>query len=192
MQGLKYAIDHAELIVFDLDGTIVYLDVDWSAVKEEISGYFFNKYGINESFSPMQPAIQRLVDRFGYSIKNPICDIIRKHESAAIPTSVANEFVIQLINSISLEKKLAVFSINLHETIEQALKKEGIFYKFDYIVGFEDVIHLKPDPEGLKQILMYFKTDSSKALYIGDKDIDVKAGKAANVKTYNISTNILY
>ncbi|MEZ5334863.1 MAG: hypothetical protein R2741_06340 [Methanolobus sp.] len=40
MQCLKYAIEEADLIVFDLDGTIIYLDVEWTSLKEELFSFF--------------------------------------------------------------------------------------------------------------------------------------------------------
>lgn len=191
MQYLAEAVGNADLIIFDLDGTIVYLDADWSSLKKELSDFFSEKYDLHLSFSPMQPSIKDVTGRFGNDAKNEISGIIKKYEDAALPDTRLNREMIHMITQIPSSANLAVFSANLHGTIVKALEKAGILHKFSFIVGFDDVKYTKPDPLGLEKILAYFNCPSSKALYIGDKDVDVAAGKAANIKTYNISTGTI-
>ncbi len=84
------------------------------------------------------------------------------------------------------EIKFAIFSLNFRSTIFSILSKQNLLGKFQYIVGREDVVEWKPDPEGLFKILKYFNISSEQAIYIGDSEFDMEAGKNAKIKTYLI------
>ncbi|MBN1133887.1 MAG: HAD family hydrolase [Methanosarcinaceae archaeon] len=186
MQQLLDSIKSSDLVIFDLDGTIVYMNVDWSKVKKELSDHFYNSYGIKESFNPMLTAIEKMIDKFGIDTRFEIYNILKKHELNAIENSTFNEYIVTLIRNMPLEKKLAIFSTNLHETIESILEKVGLLVRFEYIVGLEDVRYTKPNPEGINNILDHFKVNNSKALFIADKFIDFEVGKSCNIKTYDV------
>ena len=78
-------------------------------------------------------------------------------------------------------KKLAIFSGNCHETIEECLKKSGIREMFDFIVGKEDVEKHKPHPEGLLKIMSHFGAPKENVAFMGNEDDDAEAGKSAGV-----------
>jgi len=81
-------------------------------------------------------------------------------------------------------KKLAIFSTNTRETIITVLNKFKKLHLFDIIVGLEDVERIKPDPQGLAKILHVLNVDPERALYIGDRDIDLDAGNKVGVRTW--------
>ena len=58
---------------------------------------------------------------------------------------------------------------------------------FDVIITGDDVIKPKPDPEGLTESIISFKSRIILiAIYIGDSDADIVAGVQANVYTIGV------
>lgn len=61
-----------------------------------------------------------------------------------------------------------------------ALELHGLF---DVVVAGDDVVRPKLDPEGIRVALRRLGTRADRALYVGDMDGDVLAGRAAGVTT---------
>ncbi len=57
---------------------------------------------------------------------------------------------------------------------------------FDYIITGDDVIKPKPDPEGINKVLSFFNIKNDDAIFIGDSDADILAGKKANIYTVGV------
>ena len=58
--------------------------------------------------------------------------------------------------------------------VSEALFKEGLV---DVCYGGRDGIALKPDPEGVFEILKEFGVEKNECLYIGDTATDIKTAK---------------
>ena len=72
-------------------------------------------------------------------------------------------------------------------------KKPGHFSKalglvsfFDCIVAGDDVMKPKPDPEGILLVLNTLHVNANEAIFIGDSDADILAGKQADVRTIGV------
>jgi HAD superfamily hydrolase (TIGR01509 family) len=76
---------------------------------------------------------------------------------------------------------LAVFTGKGRSTAEITLERFGIRGFFDMVVTGNDVIHHKPDPEGINQILMNYGLAPSEALMVGDSMADLRASRGAGV-----------
>ena len=67
------------------------------------------------------------------------------------------------------------------------LKKAGFFEYFDHIIGGDLVKKSKPDPESLYKALELLNIDPSEAVFVGDSEYDIEAGKRAKVFTVGIA-----
>jgi len=76
---------------------------------------------------------------------------------------------------------LGIVSTKFRYRIEAVLKREDILKHFDVIVGGEDVLRLKPDPEGLLAAIGKLKGRKESTLYVGDSLIDAETAKRAGV-----------
>ena len=56
----------------------------------------------------------------------------------------------------------------------------------DYLVCYHDVQHHKPNPQGIYQVLNYFRINNKEALYIGDNDIDYNTAYNAQVQFFGV------
>lgn len=82
--------------------------------------------------------------------------------------------------------KVAIFSNKPHETAIQvsgALFPEG---SIDICYGAREGVKLKPDPEGVYEILEKLGIEPEECLYIGDTGTDMITGKAAALYTIGV------
>jgi 2-phosphoglycolate phosphatase len=70
----------------------------------------------------------------------------------------------------------------------QPLKKAGVDKLFEAIITTDDVKNKKPAAEPLVECLKRLQVDASRSVYVGDTRVDIKAGKAAGMKTIGVLT----
>ena len=70
----------------------------------------------------------------------------------------------------------------------QPLKSAGVEKLFEVIITSDDVEERKPAPDPLIACAEKLNVDSGKCVYVGDTRIDIKAGKAAGMKTVGVLT----
>lgn len=83
--------------------------------------------------------------------------------------------------------RIAVFSNKPHESAVSVV--ETIFGKgmFDHIQGQTDRIPIKPDPEGVAEILRKFGFDRDECLYFGDTNTDMMTAANAGVTSVGVT-----
>ena len=79
---------------------------------------------------------------------------------------------------------MAVVSSRRREPLEWGLTACGLRPFFDVVVGLEDVSEPKPDPEGLLAATRRLGVAPSRAVYIGDSEVDVEAGRRAGMTAW--------
>jgi HAD superfamily phosphatase len=84
-----------------------------------------------------------------------------------------------LLERLAGRFQLAVFTGRQCWEAEVTLKRFAPHLSFSPIVGMESVTRLKPDPEGLRQILQL--ASGNKVWYVGDTIDDLRCAKAAAV-----------
>lgn len=182
----KIDLDRYELFIFDFDGTIIEpLRVDWQGLKRKLAELlgvkFYPRVKINYLLTKIKEAHGNKMLEQGYKI----CE---KYELQATAKTKLRPEINSLIEKVSAKrKKLVVFSGNMKITIETVLNKYNLYDKFNQVVSKESVQQYKPNPEGLELILSKAKISSSKAIFLGDLEIDLLAGEKAGVKTVLIN-----
>lgn len=68
-----------------------------------------------------------------------------------------------------------------HKLFER--EREGYI---DRVIGHQPSIKIKPDPEGALLIAKEFGIKPSECIYVGDTNVDMKTGKAANMFTIGV------
>ena len=188
----KFYFERRKAIVFDLDGTIVNLNVNWQKLKNILSKKFKNLYGTKHEFQTVTDCLDKVLTQEGNTEFLNFLNVIEQFELENILDSTyLNEtlFFINNLESFKVQKgtKLAVLSLNMRKTIIQSLKNAKIYEKFDYIVGREDVNRWKPNPDGLLKIQEQFKLKSEDLIYFGDLEKDVLTGENAGVDAFLIN-----
>ncbi len=76
------------------------------------------------------------------------------------------------------------------ETVASSLRIADILHHFDAIVTADDVKNPKPHPEPILKALNMLGIRASKAVMVGDTDVDIIAGKEAGVLTIGVTYGI--
>lgn len=90
----------------------------------------------------------------------------------------------------ALHKKgfqIAAITSRSRYSAEETLEAAEIIPYINYFIGFEDVVNPKPDPEPIQKALNFFSLQPQEALMVGDSDVDVFAGKAAETGTVGVT-----
>jgi len=174
------------LLVLDYDGTLAYLAVDWSSVRRDLS-VAAKEVGFESDFRPLFGEIARFRDVCGADQLSLLFRVLARREVIGVDGQRPRQEVIQAVRHAMDETGVdtVVFSVNLHRTIETGLSRMGIPF-VSGIVGCDDVLHWKPDPEGLTRLLAAAHIDASEAVFVGDSDRDQGAAEAAGVDFFRV------
>jgi len=173
----KKALDK-NILIWDFDGTLVKLNINWRDLKKDLV-----------RLSPDIKADMYLNDMFRYLVnhgKQEVAfQILSDYESHSKYS--VNYDALDVIKEFK-DKKMAIFSDNMHSTIVKILRELDMADYFGIIVGKDDVTDFKPSADGLVHIKNYFKIDDiNKCLFIGDSDKDAQASKNFGVDFYQIN-----
>jgi len=180
-----------KVIIFDLDGTIVRLPVNWGHLKKLLTKRYNDVYGETCEFVHITACLDQVVYKEDEAELQNFFNMLEDYEMKTINNNETIKETIFFINNINMFKvpndiKLAVLSLNTRTTIIESLKLAGIYEKIDYIVGREDVRKWKPNPKGLLKIRDHYGVKKEEIIYIGDLEKDVITGKNAGIEAYLI------
>lgn len=172
-------------IVFDFDGTIANtLPVMFHSFREVFKTYDNQDYTdeeIKEMFGPPEPELikQNIHSR---QTKEAIEMYYHSYESHHNELVEENKDITEMLSSLKKQGfRLGIVTGKSRRSFSISLEKLHMQQFFDVIITGYDVSNAKPDPEGLLSVLEELNTDPGDALYIGDSDTDIKAGKKAGV-----------
>lgn len=86
--------------------------------------------------------------------------------------------------------KLGVVSTKFRRRIAAVLTREGLFEAFNVVVGGEDVVLPKPDPEGLLLAAERCGIAPAHTLYVGDSTVDSEAAARAGMRFAAVLTGV--
>jgi glycosyltransferase involved in cell wall biosynthesis/phosphoglycolate phosphatase-like HAD superfamily hydrolase len=169
-------------VVFDFDGTIVNLFVNWSELKWQLK----NKFLINQDTN-LNNILIGINNKYGPSGLEDAYNLIQIYELKDLEKAIVNKNILEIIKECHEKNiKLGVFSSNMKRTVDYLLDKLKIKDLFDIIITKEDVKLYKPEPEGLQLIINRWKINKSDALFVGNDNLDKLCGMNIGVETFTI------
>jgi phosphoglycolate phosphatase-like HAD superfamily hydrolase len=171
-----------KLIIFDLDGTLAIMPVDWQGMKHALAAMF---PGV--SFTPITEGLRDVARRYGDGGTSRCFEVIRDFERSSVSGTVPVPEAVELIRAHSGTAAFAVCSNNMCATIHDVLHTLGLSEHFSVLVGLDDVVEGKPAPEGLLRILGQLQVSAKEALFIGNRHTDAQAGANAGIETIIIA-----
>jgi len=173
-----------KLVVFDFDGTLVNLKVNWKELKEALQILYKKTYKIHKNFTPLNIILNEIIQDTNNIFKRDISNVISSFENKYISEYTIIKKNLSLADYyITNNIKLAIFSSNTRNTIISILNQLNRVDQFEIIISFDDVNQLKPNPEGLYKISNLLSIKLHDMLFIGNSVFDLEAGKRANVVT---------
>ena len=180
----KVKLREVKGVIFDFDGTIVDLSVDWLGLKNDLRETFSisDAMGINHMLGMITHDSKNQRDiRRAFSF-------VEQYELQQKEQSLVHGDIVRCIKSLySVNIRLAVFSNNMRKTVQYFLKREHIYHLFHPIVTKQDVLFFKPHPEGLEKIISAWGIDKRSLLYIGNDANDKICGERFGIPTLIIT-----
>ncbi|AFZ74163.1 HAD family hydrolase [Natronobacterium gregoryi] len=161
-----------EAVVYDLDGTLVDLDVDWPVVTDDVLEVY-ERAGV-------EPPSRSLWDLLGYAdeagLQAAVESTIADHERTGAETAPRLAHADELLERTV---PVGVCSLNCEAACRIALEEHGLADPVDVVVGRDTVETRKPDPEPLLETVWALGVDPGAAVFIGDSDRDELTARRA-------------
>jgi phosphoglycolate phosphatase len=178
----------AELLIFDLDGTLVDTRRDLAnAVNHVLRHLGKDELDLETITSYVGDGVRKLLERV---LGNTTAEEVEKarqyfrqfYAEHLADFSQLYPGIREVLDYFSKKKK-AVISNKPQEFTEALLQRLDIHDYFEMIIGGKPEIKLKPDPEAIQMILQTLKIPPIRSIIIGDGENDILAGKAAGIAT---------
>ncbi|WP_340100615.1 HAD family hydrolase [Salinibaculum salinum] len=162
-----------DALVYDLDGTLVELDVDWDEVTAE-SAAVLSARGVDTDGMNLWDVLETAETR---GLRRKVEDIIETHEREGARTAAR----LPLADELPVDVPVAVCSLNSEAACRIALEMHGLDGHVRALVGRDTVETEKPDPEPLLAAIRGLRTQPSQTLFIGDTQRDRRTAQQAGV-----------
>lgn len=171
-------LDGFGAVLFDFDGTLVDVEVDWSLVRRDAAATLAADAGLAPEGGLGRMA-QMAEDALGARGRELLARVLARHEGRAGMRPVPEGC--ELLRRAMAAVPVGVVSNNLRGTVLAGLRAVGVDPAALVVVGFEDVARSKPDPQGIRLALSRLAPFAGQALYVGDSETDRQAALAAGV-----------
>ncbi|WP_435359475.1 HAD family hydrolase [Haloarchaeobius sp. DFWS5] len=164
--------DAYDAVVYDLDGTLVRLAVDWEATAETIAPILRDRGWDGDANDALDllPIADELDARAAVDPHLEAAEVEGARQSERLP--MLDEFV-------ESDVPVGICSLNCEAACHEALDAHGVERSVGAVVGRDSVETRKPDPEPLLAAVSALDTKPERTLFVGDSDSDeVTANRA--------------
>ncbi len=178
-----------QLIIFDLDGTLIDSRADLTAGINHMRGHYGLAPLLLETVGGyIGNGVRKLVER---SLQGAEVDLeealqINQDYTSAhltVHTTLYDGVAEGIPRLATAGHKLAVLSNKPGGPCRETLRYFGLDGYFDSILGGGDIKKLKPDPDGVFQCLENASMEKSNAWMVGDNYTDLSAAENAGIKS---------
>jgi phosphoglycolate phosphatase len=166
-----------EVVVLDLDNTLVKLDVDWGALRERLAE-LAQAAGVETGDPGIRPLLNGARLPGMEALREEMEQVLTDAEVAGAGGPL-NAALMDWLDRFHDGTPLSVLSLNSRVAVRRALAVHGLDARVAHIVGREDVVRGKPDPEGLRALAERHGVEAGRMLLVGDAETDRLAAERA-------------
>jgi HAD superfamily hydrolase (TIGR01549 family) len=183
-------------ILIDMDGTITKFNLDYMWMRRTALKLLDEAGLWRPNFSD-QMSIYAMLNELRGSISNERLNEIKKRiyekveriESEAAERAELMPGAMEALNGLrQMKKRIVIVTNNGRLGADRTLERLNLLGTIDAVVTRDDVDELKPDPGIVFKALNLASAKADEAILVGDAIIDIKAAKAASVRSVAIPT----
>ncbi|MDA4122187.1 MAG: HAD-IA family hydrolase [Thaumarchaeota archaeon] len=164
----------ARYVVFDMDGTLISLPVEWDKVRAELQ----RLTGTSLTFNPFFLDFQTIVAKDPLLL-GPMMRTIDEYEAKAVPQARLEEGATDVLDALSRKAKLSLVTMQGREACDRILEALGIGGSFASRFTREDSMDRTTQ---LRTALESLEANVAEAFFVGDRINDLNAARAAGVR----------
>ena len=183
-------------VVFDFDGTLAVLNIDFSEMREQVFE-LMRKYGVNE---------EKIEERYLLEIIDEVAQILSQKNTSTAETFYQEAH--QILHEVELRAaeegkllpgveaalkslrdkglKVGIVTRNCEEAVRKVVPDIEAFC--DVFVPRDLIKRVKPHPEQLTSVLKALHVTGGETVMVGDHTIDIQAGKRVGMRTIGVLT----
>ncbi len=163
-----------EAVVYDLDGTLVHLAVNWGVVASDVRTVYEEA-----AIDPPAGGLWELMDAaenvgVGAAVESAVADHEREGARNSHRLAHADDL-------LEREVPIGVCSLNCEAACRLALDAHGLTEDVDVVIGRDTVPTRKPNPEPLLTAIEKLGASPGRSLFIGDSPSDEETADRAGV-----------
>ncbi|MFC3958469.1 HAD family hydrolase [Halovivax cerinus] len=163
-----------DAVVYDLDGTLVRLDVDWNAVAREVRA-IYREAGVEP---PAEDAWTLLTGAARIDRREDVESVIAAHECDGAETADRLPLSDHVVDR---SIPVGICSLNCESACRIALERHGLLESVERVIGRDSVPAMKPDPEPLLTAIDALPVSHENVLFVGDSGSDATTAERAGV-----------
>ena len=177
-------------LLFDFDGTL--LDTNDLIIQTFLSvlgNRYPGRFTKEDCLHFIGPSLKQTFDAIDETLSEELIQEYRTlnlelHDNLVVEYDGVAETV-RLLKARGI--KMAIVSTKKRDNIQRGLKWMGIEDVFDVVIGLDDVVNPKPDPEPIFLALSRLNASKDEAIMIGDNYHDIEGGQNAGVRTAGVA-----
>ena len=184
-------LDNIEAMLFDFEGTLVDFQWQLAAAIEETRAMLW-KMGFAENrirsrrYSTLMTEAMQAAPEIGLSpdqVREKIGCVYDRYDEDALTRWALRPGVKDFLNAIRTNGMRTGLVSNVGgKTLAKALTKLGLAEFFDVALSRNDVLNLKPHPDGLNLAIQKLEISKDKSIFLGDSLDDVNAARNAGIR----------
>jgi phosphoglycolate phosphatase len=179
------------LLIFDLDGTLANTLPDITAsVNHTLGRLGRGPLPIETVGRFVGDGLEMLLTRALGAQSGPMEDAVAiylEHHRRNLVTSASLYPAVKETLEYFKSLPMAVITNKAGEFSEPLLARLGINKYFNFVIGADNGLPLKPAPDSILKILSEIGVAKERAAIVGDGTTDVRAGKAAGIMTCSVT-----
>ncbi len=164
----------AKYFVFDMDGTLISLPVEWDKVRADLQRLTRTELQFNPFFLDVQTIVAK-----DPTLLDPIMKTIDMYESHAVPAARLEPGAEEMLSALSRKGKLSLVTMQGRAACDSILERLDIGNYFSSSFTREDSMDR---PTQLRMALRSIEADAAEAIFVGDRINDLRAAREVGVR----------